>query len=244
MVNVDTVYQKVLTLANKEQRGYITPQEFNLMADKAQLEIVENYFHTLKTAYHKIKSQTEISDGVEMIMEKLSYLRSVDTTISISAASEAALPNCYKIATVYIDDDDSNTSLEVEVEEVDRRRLLEMLQNPLTNPTTKRPVYIRVSNDNPDDNLIKIKIFPDSSSIGSCTVDFYRKPNRPNWGYVVVNQKALYNFNTSQQFQLHPSEEETLVTKILQLAGVTIEKLELTQVALADQQKTRQEQNS
>ena len=44
MVNVDTVYQKVLALANKEQRGYITPQEFNLMANKAQLEIFDSYF--------------------------------------------------------------------------------------------------------------------------------------------------------------------------------------------------------
>ena len=27
-VNIDTVYQTVQALANKEQRGYITPQEF------------------------------------------------------------------------------------------------------------------------------------------------------------------------------------------------------------------------
>ena len=32
-INVDTVYQKVLTIANKEQRGYITPQEFNLYSN-------------------------------------------------------------------------------------------------------------------------------------------------------------------------------------------------------------------
>ena len=48
MVNINSVYQKVLALANKEQRGYITPQEFNLFADKAQLEIFENYFIKLK----------------------------------------------------------------------------------------------------------------------------------------------------------------------------------------------------
>ena len=39
MVIIDTVYQKVLAFANKEQRGYITPQEFNLYADQAQKEI-------------------------------------------------------------------------------------------------------------------------------------------------------------------------------------------------------------
>ena len=41
MVNIDTVYQRVLVLANKEQRGYITPLEFNLMANQAQLKVFE-----------------------------------------------------------------------------------------------------------------------------------------------------------------------------------------------------------
>ena len=46
-VSIDTVYQKVLALANKEQRGYVTPIEFNLFAEQAQLDIFENYFRDL-----------------------------------------------------------------------------------------------------------------------------------------------------------------------------------------------------
>ena len=49
-VSVDTVYQKVLALANKEQRGYITPQEFNLLANQAQLLIFEQYFYDIEKA--------------------------------------------------------------------------------------------------------------------------------------------------------------------------------------------------
>ena len=45
MVNTNNVYQKVLAFANKEQRGYITPQEFNLFADQVQMEILEQYFY-------------------------------------------------------------------------------------------------------------------------------------------------------------------------------------------------------
>ena len=47
MVLVDTVYQRVLALANKEQRGYITPQEFNLFANQAQMDIFDQYFYDL-----------------------------------------------------------------------------------------------------------------------------------------------------------------------------------------------------
>ena len=39
-VSIDTVYQRVLALANKEQRGYITPQEFNLFANQVQIKIL------------------------------------------------------------------------------------------------------------------------------------------------------------------------------------------------------------
>ena len=46
-VSIDKVYQKVLAIANKEQRGYITPQEFNLFADHAQMDIFEQYFYDI-----------------------------------------------------------------------------------------------------------------------------------------------------------------------------------------------------
>ena len=44
-ISVDTIYQRVLALANKEQRGYITPQEYNLLANHAQMAIFESYFY-------------------------------------------------------------------------------------------------------------------------------------------------------------------------------------------------------
>ena len=47
MISVDTVYQRVLAILNKENRGYMTPQEFNLMANQAQIEIFEQYFYDL-----------------------------------------------------------------------------------------------------------------------------------------------------------------------------------------------------
>ena len=46
MVNIDTVYQRVLAIANKEQRGYITPLEYNLLANQAQLDVFEQYFYS------------------------------------------------------------------------------------------------------------------------------------------------------------------------------------------------------
>ena len=46
-ISVDTVYQRVLAILNKEQRGYLTPQEFNLFANQAQRDILEQYFYDI-----------------------------------------------------------------------------------------------------------------------------------------------------------------------------------------------------
>ena len=43
-INVNTIYQRVLAISNKEQRGYVTPQEYNVFANAAQADIFEQYF--------------------------------------------------------------------------------------------------------------------------------------------------------------------------------------------------------
>ena len=71
MVSIDTVYQRVLVLANKEQRGYITPQEFNLLANQAQMEIFEQYFDDVEK-FNKIPgNMQEFSDKLSVLYEKI-----------------------------------------------------------------------------------------------------------------------------------------------------------------------------
>ena len=44
-VNINNVSQTVLVIINKDNRGYITPEEFNRLAALAQNEIFESYFN-------------------------------------------------------------------------------------------------------------------------------------------------------------------------------------------------------
>ena len=74
-VNIDTVYQKVLAIANKEQRGYITPQEFNLYANLAQQEIFEQYFYDLNQQA-RIPGNEYIHSDVDDILEARKDLNS------------------------------------------------------------------------------------------------------------------------------------------------------------------------
>ena len=81
MVNINTVYQKALAIINKENRGYLTPQEFNLFANQAQLEIFEQYFFDLNQYKRLATNDTEYADLYKITDEKLSKFKKQSTLV-------------------------------------------------------------------------------------------------------------------------------------------------------------------
>ena len=210
MVSIDTVYQKVLAFANKEQRGYITPQEFNLFADHAQKEIFEQYFYDLNQFIRVSGNSEEYSDIIHNINEKIAVFEKVSAINNNIIAED----DIFRLGTVIAND---NTI----VEEVQQDDILEMNMSPLTKPTDSRPVYVRTGFDT-------MSFYPASYSFtGTCT--YVKKPLQPNWGYVVVNGKAMYDPTSKVDFELHPSEENELVYKILKFAGLAMRRNDVAQ---------------
>tara|TARA_R100000697_G_C5436629_1_gene194217 strand:- start:376 stop:1053 length:678 start_codon:yes stop_codon:yes gene_type:complete len=210
MVSIDTVYQKVLAFANKEQRGYITPQEFNLFADHAQKEIFEQYFYDLNQFIRVSGNSEEYSDIIHNINEKIAVFEKVSAINNGIIAED----DIFRLGTVIAND---NTI----VEEVQQDDILEMNMSPLTKPTDSRPVYVRTGFNTMD-------FYPTSYSFtGTCT--YVKKPLQPNWGYVVVNGKAMYDPTSKVDFELHPSEENELVYKILKFAGLAMRRNDIAQ---------------
>ena len=41
---INEIRNTVLAIINKNNNGYLTPEEFNLFAEQAQLEVFESYF--------------------------------------------------------------------------------------------------------------------------------------------------------------------------------------------------------
>ena len=91
MVLVDTVYQRVLALANKEQRGYITPQEFNLLANQAQMAIFNQYIFDIKQAHEEHVNNTEYSNELDLLNEKLAPFEMLGVSTNITGGL-AVLP--------------------------------------------------------------------------------------------------------------------------------------------------------
>ena len=80
-INVDTVYKTVLLILNKEQRGYMTPDEFNKVATQVQLETFENYFESLNQQLRVPDNDNEYADRVKNIDEKIAVFKTSGVAI-------------------------------------------------------------------------------------------------------------------------------------------------------------------
>jgi len=74
-INVNTVYQTVLLILNKEQRGYMTPVEFNKIGAQVQLEIFEKYFEDLNQQIRIPQTNVDYADRVVSLDEKISIFK-------------------------------------------------------------------------------------------------------------------------------------------------------------------------
>ena len=228
-ISIDTVYQKVLALANKEQRGYITPQEFNLLANQAQLLIFEQYFYDIEQATLAPGNDTEYSDRINILNEKIAPFQQTSSPLSYNAFyGQFALPTHHRIGTVTYNP--GSFDYPVEVEEIRENELIYINSSPISRPTLNRPVYVQKSEE-------MIEVFPSTVETGAIYTTYILKPAIAVWGYTVVNNQALYDSTTTTNFELHPSEENELIYKILELAGIVLNKPGLSQTAEKEDQE-------
>lgn len=229
-ISVDTVYQRVLAILNKEQRGYLSPTEYNLFANQAELDIFEQYFYDLNQFSRLPGNSTEYSDMVDILEEKISIF---ETSGTATYANEywTEPSDLYRLGSVIY-----NGS---EAEHVNKNEYLYITSSPLSKPTNDFPIYTRDASG--------IKVYGNSEITAGVTFQYIKKPNSPNeveWAFREVNGNALWNSTSSENFHLHESEETELVIKILQLAGVSIKDPSIYQIGTAEEAKSTQQEKA
>ena len=238
-VSVDTVYQRVLALANKEQRGYITPQEFNLLANQAQMTIFEQYFYDKNQRdrnepdpdHHT--DEGNISKLIDQKLKPFSSFQSVTngvtfpTTITVGGQ----VLEIFHYGNIVV----GSRYLCKYMERVDLENIKRSARHQTYNQSFD-PIWTDSYNAGQDIEVYNNKLNQVTSGV---TVECFRIPKTVNWGYVVVRGIPLYNSNVAVNFELHRSEEDTLVNKILEMAGIVINKPGLANLAQVKDQSEK-----
>jgi hypothetical protein len=241
-ISVNTVYQRVLGVLNKEQRGYVTAQEFNLFANQAQQDLFEQYFYDINQFGRVPGNNTEYSDMLTLLNEKINIFETISAPTR-PANYFIAPSDMYRLGSIVYKNTTTNSfgtssTEQIEVERINANEFLYINSSPLTKPTNTRPVFIS--------NASGIKIYANSEVTDVALVDYQyiKKPATVNWAYQIVFNEPLYDASNSVDFELHPADEADLVIKILELAGILIKDLNLYQVMNQEEQETIQQEKA
>ena len=228
-VNVNTVYQRVLAITNKEQRGYITPQEFNTIANQAQLDIFEQYFYDLNQFARIPGNSTEYADMLDILQEKISIFEVTGAAVAIGHTLPS---NLYRLGSILYNG--------IEAEHLTEKEYSYIKKSPLSQPTADFPVYLR---DGKTPN--SILVYADNSNlqkVSDVTCNYIKKPSPVTWAANAT--VGTYNDSASTPFELHESEETELVVKILALAGILLKDPQLYQIGSAEDVKNVQQEKA
>jgi hypothetical protein len=221
-INVNTVYRTVLLILNKEQRGYLTPDEFNKIASQVQLEIFRSYIDDYNQLSRTQQPEATYADRISLLQEKISIFEKTVTS-NLSGPSPITLPtDLYKIGSIV--HNGAN-----ELQKIQKSELYTLNQSPLTAPTIKHPVYYTEGN-----TYVCIPV-----TTGTLTNNYIKVPADVVWNFTIPSGQNYYEYDSSGSidFEIHVSEQTEVILKILLYAGVVIEDPSIVQAAAAQVQK-------
>jgi hypothetical protein len=237
---INEVRNTVLSILAKDNRGYVTPFEFNLYAKQAQLEVFERYIYLYSNAIIK-QNQRMHGEGYSDVPKKLSEV--LDTFYKVDSLTYTnpyfeAPADSYFIQKLVL-------TKNKEIEKVSQQKVLYLLASNLTSPSVAYPVYTLMDNDGTTTSRSNFMVYPDTI-ITNVDAHYLRYPREPKWTYTSVGGDPLFNPSPSlgyQDFELPMSDFSDLVVKILQYAGVSIREQEVMAAAKAEElQEIQQKQ--
>ena len=235
-INVNTVYTTVLSILNKEQRGYLTPYEFNQLATQVQLEIFEKFFEDYNQYIRMPKTDVEFASRVEHIRNEFQVFQENENASSHSANTYSQPTNLHRLGSINYNKGFNSPEIEI----ISARDYTEQILSPLTAPTSNFPIA-KYKQD-------KITVFPTVTNTyanNDVTFNYIRKPKDVVWGYGVNTTLGNYVWDGTPGFALTPvipstgsvnfeissSQQTEVILSILKYTGVIIRDPQIIQAA-------------
>lgn len=246
MASVNEVYSALKNLANKDERGFITPKVFNTFTTIAQNKIFNDLFNdTIKAKSYRMRNFDEAGDKsfTKRIQEDLAYF-SKESTLSqsngvFSKPDDLSRVISMKTAGAYVFGQSTSTPIDVIYDE---SKIEYILQSDLSAPSATHPVAM-VSED--------IEVFP--TSIKKVKLRYYKYPegrsvstgarNVLSPRYNATNLGAsneVFDANTSVDFELPDHYVPQLIVEIGKMIGLNLRDQDVVAYTNGEEQKQKQ----
>lgn len=214
MTIIDQVFQLCNFISNKEQRGNISPAQFNVLARSVQFEYISKRIGNIKI----INERGVPAFGYEStwrIHEDLRPLIFGPITIPIQPTGAFAYPYGY------VWPDSVHTNDFKDIRRLTADQYPKVKHSQVHPPTAEYPVMIMRGQYG----------FIDPYSIGSFQMSYLKLPPDPVWGYVVINNVPVFDEGLSTDFSITALSVNELSMMVLQHVGINLGDAEISQYA-------------
>lgn len=222
---INFVRNIVMFVLNKENRGYLTPVQFNSYAKLAQQTVFDSLFVKYRNySVNKDKRMAAMDFGDDKKKLREDIERFVKQEQLFELDGYFLMPeDCYYTLQLIWNDN-------IEIEEAEKHKLLTYITNStLAGPSRCYPLYSKYY----DKYLIK------PETIIDCVSSVYvRKLKEPKWTYQTVQRNPLFNPSdvSFQDFELHEDYANDIIAEILKLVGLQMQDQQVLQASLAYEQ--------
>ena len=234
---INEVRNTVLFMLNKDNNGYISPEQFNLYARQAQLERQYEYFNDFSLSVNKTNNHlntTGHSDIAKRREEVIDLFTEQSVLVFNGTTLRFVIPSDkYSMGTVLKSD------FKTEIDLVSHHKIPYLISSLDTTPDDGYPVYSIFGNE--------IQVYPSTINVtGDVIANYVRFPKDPKWTYTsITNGDPLFNPGASgyQDFELPKDDEINLIMKILLYSGVEIRDPQVIQIAQSEEIQNNQDKS-
>jgi len=241
---INSVRNTVLAIINKNNYGYLSPNDFNLFAKQAQLDLFDEYFFQYN---QQINEENARLSGTGYADIKKGYQEVIDT-FSVTSNLTQNSANVYFMPSAATTGSDYYLINEVRcssggvfkgiAELVSNSKITSLNASNLTAPSVMFPAYTQEG--------ASIKIYPSTfNGANDVAAQYIRYPKDPKWTYQTIsNGDPLFDQSQPdfQDFELPLDDGNDLVSKILQYAGISIREGDVFKFGQVEEQMQNQEQ--
>ena len=213
-MDLKVIHDTILYFLNKEQNGFVTHAEIDLVLDKAQLVLFNQYHTNPKTPFNPaIVSYGEsqrIDDALSPFKDRYTFAN-VDTPGGVITLPANYLHLLSLYTTVYNAGLGRNVYSGVQV--LNEEELIERLESQVIPVTPDDPIAIMNKQN-------KIQLFPESPATGG--VYYLRRPAVPNFAYTQSGRTITYNQGGSTQMEWRDFDIQNIIVIALSYYGLNM----------------------
>ena len=188
-MTIDELYKFVQYVANKEQRGFIKPSEFDLLAKRAQLDVIKQRVGRASPADQAIGYKV-----TSALFDELYPVIILDAVVNHTNGAFQFPDNYLYFLSASNGEGEDGAFVNM----VGHGEWVSRMQSTLVAPSGNRPIGVVGDSG--------FRVWGGSELTSNITLSYVKSPPDPSWNFVTVNDIEVYSATGSVQLTLPESK--------------------------------------